>query len=107
MYIRLRNRNLRFRRLRKYLGKHFANMWPSSRPQAPDCRQRALCTTQKAAVYATGFGLIPRESSCSQDCYVNGMFRRLDSNQNNRDQNPVGCQLPYAGLMRQIGPAAS
>jgi hypothetical protein len=36
MHIRLRNRNLRYRRLGKYLGKLFTDMWRNSRPQPPN-----------------------------------------------------------------------
>jgi hypothetical protein len=106
MHIRLRNRNLRYRRLGKYLGRLFFSMWRNSRPQPPDREESAaLLATQKIAVYApaaTSSRIPLRESHAVCEDRINRMFRRLDSNQNNRDQNPAGCQLPYAGLMEQI-----
>jgi hypothetical protein len=55
--VRLRNRNLRYRSLRKYLGKLFRRMWSTSRPQPPDCGQ-SYPNTRSIGIHATAVGLI-------------------------------------------------
>jgi hypothetical protein len=107
MYIRLRNRNLRYRRLGKYLGRLFFGMWRSSRPQPPDCREvsRASYPENHPLYIRSQLPRARAETAPSSlgRFNINRMFRRLDSNQNNESQSLAGCQLPYAGLMRQIG----
>ena len=56
---------------------------------------------QRAAVHARS----ARGSSDGRNMAAKEEFRHLDSNQDNRLQRTVGCQLPHAGQKPQIATA--
>src|SRR6266571_8096905 len=96
MQIRLRNRKLRYRRLRKRSTESFARM--SGRSRLADTAPRpGLChrprTCPAANTPARGRALAGSDRTTDETDSSGAWIRT----RTNRIQNPVGCQLPYAG----------